>query len=91
MQDWESELQARAEAHLDACIAAEDEWAFHDQSDDDDVEWPHSPAVAPFCGCTTCVVREVLHAAWPLMIEHAMQEAASPATDVPDAASLDES
>lgn len=28
----------------------------------------------PFCGCTTCVVREVLAAAWPFMSVHAVEQ-----------------
>ena len=39
-------VQRKAEAHLNACLAAMDE-----------VE-ATSPASAPFCGCNTCVVRE---------------------------------
>lgn len=31
---------------------------------------------APFCGCDTCVVREVLDAAWPHMLELARRELA---------------
>lgn len=34
---------------------------------------------APFCGCTTCVVREILDAAWPYLYEMAHHPAtASP-------------
>ena len=55
--------QKAAEAHLDACFEAM--WAYDEG--DDEVE---SPALAPFCGCQTCIVREVLWAAWPIITEH---------------------
>lgn len=35
-----------------------------------------NPACAPFCGCVTCVVREVLDAAWPHLIAAAREEVA---------------
>ena len=47
--------------YLDACYAAE--------YDDDDGERTESPAIGPFCGCTTCVVREVLWAGWQRLLE----------------------
>ena len=37
---------------------------------DDEVDG-ESEISAPFCGCTTCVVREILDAAWPHMYEMA--------------------
>lgn len=27
------------------------------------------PSTAPYCGCETCVIREVLSAAWPVIEE----------------------
>lgn len=45
--------QEAAEEHLMQC------W----ESVDDDVVEPDT--LAPFCGCMTCEVREVLHAAYP--------------------------
>lgn len=53
--------QRAAEAHLDACQAAE----FGEENGEENVE---SPAVAPYCGCTTCDVRETLAAAWPIIV-----------------------
>lgn len=45
--------QQAAEAHIEAC------WAhLHD-------EGPEPDTLAPFCGCLTCEVREILHAAMP--------------------------
>lgn len=56
--------QQAAEKHLAACYDALVE------EEDDPEKWPESPASAPFCGCETCVVREVLYAAWPVWEEH---------------------
>ena len=54
-------VQRDAEAHLDRLQA--ELWEL--DVDEDDIseadDWPLQPA-GPFCGCTTCVVREVLHA-----------------------------
>lgn len=50
-----------AEKHLYACYAAEE--ALDEGADIGDAD---TPACAPFCGCTTCDVREVLYAAWPV-------------------------
>lgn len=55
------EAHKAAEAHLGACWAAE--YALEEGADIAEVD---TPASAPFCGCTTCEVREVLHAAWPV-------------------------
>lgn len=50
-EDEAREISERAEKHLDLCWEA----MLDEES--------KSPAFAPFCGCTTCVVREVLMAA----------------------------
>lgn len=53
----EQELQKACEDHLEACYEAM--W-------DDDGNETHekpSPSFGPFCGCNTCVVREVLSVA----------------------------
>lgn len=62
MDDPGYAAQQAAEAHLDACEEAL--WA--EEELEDGAELPDSPACAPFCGCQTCVVREVLFAAWPV-------------------------
>lgn len=49
------------EAHLMECMDAE----FIDLQ-----EMGVTPAYQPFCGCETCIVREVLMVAWPLFMEH---------------------
>lgn len=64
------EAQRKAEAHLDACFEAllqEDLSPEHPDRDESVV----SPAVAPFCGCTTCIVREVFYASWDNILEAA--------------------
>jgi hypothetical protein len=38
--------------------------------DDEDDEFDEDDACAPFCGCETCVVREVLYAALPHIERH---------------------
>lgn len=61
--------QKAAEAHLQACMDALDA-----EQDGDEIQ---SPASAPFCGCDTCCVREVLFAAWPFLLKEAGQELGS--------------
>lgn len=55
------EIGQACEEHLDRCMDSE----FLDLEDTGD-----SPAFAPFCGCNTCVVREVLMTAWPLFLKY---------------------
>lgn len=55
------QAQHAAETHLNECweaLDAENEGAVG-------VQWPDM--AGPFCGCQTCEVREVLHAAWPIL------------------------
>jgi len=68
LDDHEVERLAQelAESHLDAC---EDALACTEGYCDEDCGHTESPAVGPFCGCRTCVVREVLHAAYPALAE----------------------
>ena len=56
---WE-EAHTTARAHLIACWEAEFD-------EDADVE---NPASSPYCGCETCIVREVLYAAYPALEKH---------------------
>ena len=64
MSDFGYEAQQAAEKHLDACQDA----LYAEESEEGDAAelWP-AELLAPFCGCTTCVVREVLVAAWPIL------------------------
>lgn len=56
--------QRAAEAHLDACNAVNDEY----EETGDLAVLERSPAVGPFCACMTCEIREVLAAAWPIVV-----------------------
>jgi hypothetical protein len=56
-------MQTAAERHLNAV------WEAHyaqEEAEDEQEEIP-SPAVGPFCGCETCIVREVIAGAWPVI------------------------
>jgi hypothetical protein len=64
-EDLFYKAQQAAEEHWAACQEAE----FGEQ-DDAPAE---SPACAPYCGCDTCVVREILHAAWPYLRRAALE------------------
>ncbi len=66
-RDYGIEAQYSAEIHLDLCDAAL--YAQEAGVEDEDEllgQAPASPAVGPYCGCQTCVVREVLAIAWPI-------------------------
>lgn len=67
--DWGLKAHQAAEQHLAACLEA---MYAEDESDLD--TWPEDMA-GPFCGCETCVIREVLHAAWPILLQAAQAEA----------------
>lgn len=41
--------------------------------EDDTIPWPEDMA-APYDGCTTCDVREALHAAYPHIRRHVLEE-----------------
>lgn len=58
------EIQAAAERHLRAVIETEEYLDEHPEAE------LCSPAVGPFCGCETCLVREVLAGAWPKIEEY---------------------
>jgi hypothetical protein len=57
--DFDMRMQRQAEAHLEACLEA-----LYDED-------ARSPASAPFDGCPTCVVREVLTSVWDDMLAYA--------------------
>ncbi len=64
--DWAEQAQKAAEAHYGKVI---DAW-FAEQ-DGAEVQ---SPATAPYCGCTTCDIREILAGAWPVIEEMLAEE-----------------
>lgn len=63
-------VHRRAEEHLNACFEALDAW----ETEEGDNEEDESPASAPFCGCSTCVVREVLFSAYEELYEIAKRD-----------------
>jgi hypothetical protein len=71
--ELERKIQQAAEARLAYC----GEVLFAEENDEE----PGPPGedqepCAPYCGCDTCIVREVLDAAWPYMLELARLEVA---------------
>jgi hypothetical protein len=76
-------IQRAAEAHLSAC------WEAHyaEEEAEDGAEEVPSPAFGPFCGCETCIVREVIAGAWPVIEAYfatqsgCCKQSDSPATD----------
>ena len=63
-RDYGHEAQQAAEERLETIWEAEES--------DDDSAYDDIDMAGPFCGCTTCIVREVLHAAWPILREAAL-------------------
>lgn len=66
IRDFGLEAHQAAEAHLEQCWAA---LADEEGPGDEEIPWPET--AGPFCGCETCVIREALHAAWPIFVEAA--------------------
>jgi hypothetical protein len=65
--DYAKLAQDAAERRLDAL----DQLEFDGTPLPDDIE-----VLAPYCGCRTCLVREVLDAAWPHLLALARDEVA---------------
>lgn len=80
-EDFDARVQRIAEAHLVACNEA-----LYDNAES-------SPALGPYCGCQTCVVREVLMSVWDEFLAEARHESRAPASDwfVPGGPVLDDS
>jgi len=74
-RDFGAEAHAAAAAHYEACLAAymhEENDGYYDEYPEGDApEYPEDMA-GPFCDCETCMIREVLHAAWPILEEGAV-------------------
>lgn len=62
--DWGMRMQEAAELYMAAVADA----YLREEEGQQDV---HSPAVAPYDGCDTCTIREVLAGAWPVIVEMA--------------------
>ncbi|GLW34486.1 hypothetical protein [Actinoplanes regularis] len=61
---WEAHRAALA--HLEACSEA-----MYAAEETGDLGEAESPAVAPYCGCGDCDVRETLAVAWPILLADA--------------------
>lgn len=66
MSGWEQRMQQAAEDHITAV------WDYANEADasltDEELEdLGPDPAIGPWCGCTTCEVREILTVAIPIM------------------------
>lgn len=72
MSDYEQAAQRAAEQHLAAC----QEWMWAEEEGGESLE-RECPSVGPFCGCDTCIVREILWAAWPHLLALAREEVAA--------------
>jgi hypothetical protein len=61
------ELQAAAQKAAEHRLAVANEMLWADEEGErEDVDRPEWDELAgPFCGCDTCIVREILDAAWP--------------------------
>lgn len=66
-RDYGLEAHQAAEKHLEAC-----DYALHVEIDGEAPDFPET--AGPYCGCETCIVREVLFAAWPILLEAARAE-----------------
>lgn len=59
IRELEHRAQQRAEHRIEVCHALLD--------DDPELEDAAAELAGPYCGCTTCDVREILDAAWPFL------------------------
>lgn len=57
--------QRAAEKHLLRVQEAQ----FAEEDGDANVAWPET--AGPYCGCNTCIIREVLWVTWPIIEHHA--------------------
>ena len=80
MRDFGLEAHEAAEKHLRIVQDWNDHWEEHfgDECDCPGGPPPEPDMAGPFCGCETCVIRETLHAAWPILLEAAKAEVSSP-------------
>lgn len=78
-RDWGYEAHQAAVKHLDACDAFM-YWEEEGEAEGEERPAGESPAIAPYCGCQDCTIRETLHAAWPI-IEEAVRRTRRTASD----------
>lgn len=72
LRELEQAAQRAAEARL-----RDVETRYYAEQEGDNDAWDDYEGDAPYCGCDTCLVREILHAAWPHLLELARLEADS--------------
>lgn len=77
------ELEQAAQRAAEIRLAAASDMLFHDEEGEPDgLDHPEWDEVsAPYCGCDTCIVREVIDAAWPYLKQLA---AVVESADTPD-------
>lgn len=68
--DAEREAQRAAEARL-----ADVDDRYWRAVDGDETAWDDFDGTAPYCGCDTCLVREIPSAAWPHLERAALLDA----------------
>lgn len=68
-------MQQAAERHIELVWQA---YYAEENGEDQAEEALASPAVGPFCGCTTCEVREILAGAWPAIETYFAMQASNP-------------
>lgn len=77
--DLQRKAQHAGEERLEACNSM----LWHDEegydADGDHPEWDE--IAGPYCGCNTCIVREILDAAWPYLREIALMAEKADAPD----------
>jgi hypothetical protein len=72
------ELEQKMQKAGELRLAAANFTLFEEEQDEEKPEELAGEELAgPYCGCDTCIVREVLSAAWPHMLELARQETKS--------------
>lgn len=67
--------QEAAEARLEAgelVLTYEGEFDGSEEIPQETYEAAAGQMAGPFCGCNTCIVREILSAAWPHLRDHAI-------------------
>ena len=73
LSDIEKRLDQLAEKAEDAALLRL-ERSYHEMMYEDEYDGRGSAPCAPFCGCFTCIVREVLDASYPYLREAARLE-----------------
>lgn len=82
-RDFAHEAQQAAEKRLEACDAVMDLEGedYNDPAIRAQYEKAYEGLAGPYDGCTTCIVREVLDAVWPILQEAAKDELENPSSE----------